>query len=103
MAYAMTRSVSFAGNLQWKVNAGDQIDFNRGSPAEWTGSVKYAPTRSIELQSGFGTGIGKGYGSPDYRIWAGVSYVPKPATYQRPGRVIAKRKVAARKPVKKKR
>jgi hypothetical protein len=91
VTYQLLPQLSFSGNLQWKISAGENIDFTRSNPAEWSASTKFKPAADYSLETGFGTGIGKGYGSPDYRVWAGVAWVPQPSRATR-GRTIAKRK-----------
>ncbi len=74
--YQVARLVRVGGNLQFKPTSGERIDFSKANPAEWQaiGKLRFLPT--LETTLGFGTGIGKGYGSPDYRVFAGVSWVP---------------------------
>jgi hypothetical protein len=74
--YRVTSWASVAPNFQLKVSAGENIDFARTNPAEWSASGKLRPMSGLELALGAGTGIGKGYGSPDYRVFAGIAYVP---------------------------
>ena len=80
--------LSLSTNLQTKLSTGDRIDLNRNSPAEWNLSGKLKLATEYVLQTGFGTGLGKGYGSPDYRVWAGFSWEPKTDV----SRKLAKRK-----------
>ncbi len=75
--YRYSPLLSFGGNLQIKVTAGDQVDFTRSNPAEWMAMAKLRPTSGLDIEGGFGTGVGKGYGSPDYRVFAGLTYVPE--------------------------
>lgn len=74
--YRYSSLFSFGGNLQVKLTSGEHIDLTRSNPAEWTAMAKMRPLTGLEVQSGFGTGLGKGYGSPDYRVFAGVTYIP---------------------------
>ena len=75
--YRYSPLISFGGNIQVKFTSGAQIDFARSNPAEWMAMAKLRPTQGLDLEGGFGTGIGKGYGSPDYRVFAGLTYVPE--------------------------
>jgi hypothetical protein len=74
--YRYSPLISFGGNLQAKFTSGEHIDFTRSNPAEWLALAKLRPSSGLDVQAGFGTGIGKGYGSPDYRVFGGLTYVP---------------------------
>ena len=74
--YQVLSAFSFGGNVQMKPSTGESLDFNRTDPAEWSAIGKTRILSNFELEGGFGTGIGKGIGSPDYRIFAGITYVP---------------------------
>jgi hypothetical protein len=74
--YKVLPILNLGGGLQFKPAYGERIDFTRANPAEWTMVAKLKPTGgALETQAGFGTGLGKGIGSPDYRVYAGVAYV----------------------------
>jgi large repetitive protein len=55
------------------------IDEVGGTPMEWRvgGSAQLSP--SLQLDAGFGTGITTGIGAPEYRVTAGVKYLPAAA------------------------
>jgi hypothetical protein len=74
--YRMLPFLSLGGSVQAKFSTGDDVDFTRSNPAEWLATAKYRPLLGLETFAGFGTGIGKGYGSPDYRAVLGVAWVP---------------------------
>ena len=74
--YRYSPLISFGGNLQAKFTEGEHIDFTRSNPAEWMALAKLRPTAGLDVEAGFGTGIGKGYGSPDYRVFGGLTWVP---------------------------
>ena len=76
--YGVSNSLALASNIQIKPNAGDGLDAGRASPTEWMILGKLRPISWLELSSGIGTGLGKGYGSPDYRAWIGVAWSPRP-------------------------
>lgn len=82
--YKIVPMLALGGGVQFKPAYGERIDFTRANPAEWTMVAKLRPTGgALETQAGFGTGLGKGVGSPDYRVYAGVSYVPSAAPARR--------------------
>jgi hypothetical protein len=81
--YRVSQLVSFGGHLQFKFSAGEGLDLTRSSPAEWMAQATLRPMLGLELTAGFGTGLGKGYGAPDYRAMAGVAYVPSAQAYAR--------------------
>lgn len=74
--YRVNGIFSLGGNISGKFHSGEKIDFSKTNPAEWQSVAKLKLTGTLESSLGFGTGIGKGYGSPDYRIVAGLSYIP---------------------------
>lgn len=77
LEYRLFSMLSLGGGVQFKPSAGESIDFAQQNPAEWTMVAKFRPLAgALEAQTGFGTGIGRGLGSPDYRIYAGISYCP---------------------------
>lgn len=73
--YRYSQLWSFGASIQAKITSGDKVDLTRSNPAEWSTLAKLRPITGLEAQAGFGTGLGKGYGSPDYRIQAGLTYV----------------------------
>jgi hypothetical protein len=77
--YVINSLVAVGGNFQIKPSAGEGLDAGRASPAEWMLVGKLKPIHSLETNGGFGTGLGKGYGAPDYRVWAGVAWTPHPS------------------------
>jgi hypothetical protein len=85
VAWSVIPEVSVAGNLQFKISAGEGLDLTRSSPAEWMVSTRWKVLVDTGLFAGFGTGLGKGYGSPDYRAVAGVNWTPA----ARSGRPVA--------------
>jgi hypothetical protein len=76
MEYRLNGIMSLGGNIFGKFHSGEKIDFSKTNPAEWQAMGKMKVASSVESSFGFGTGIGKGYGSPDYRVVAGISYIP---------------------------
>ncbi len=74
--YRLTGIMSLGGSLFGKFHSGEKIDFTKTNPAEWQAVGKLKWTNSLESSLALGTGIGRGYGSPDYRVVAGISYVP---------------------------
>lgn len=74
--YRVNGIFSVGGNVSGKFHSGEKIDFSKTNPAEWQAISKMKVTGTLETSLGFGTGIGKGYGSPDYRVIAGLSYIP---------------------------
>lgn len=54
-----------------------------GSPLEWMGQVKYEVLPSIFLQGGVGAGIVGGYGTPQFRVFAGAQFAPNVAPPRR--------------------
>lgn len=73
--YRYSHLWSFGGSIQMKFSSGEDVDMTSTNPAEWSALAKLRPMTGLEAQVGFGTGIGKGYGSPDYRVQAGLTYV----------------------------
>ena len=71
-----TQSVDLAASFQMKTTAGEKFDFTNSNPSEWGVTGKYRFSSSTVMSGTFGTGIGKGYGSPDYRVVAGLAYAP---------------------------
>jgi|GEM_PF-3881662 len=71
-----TSVVSVAGSFQLKATAGETFDFTNSNPSEWGLTTNYHLNSQTILSGTFGTGLGKGYGSPDYRAVAGIAYVP---------------------------
>jgi hypothetical protein len=76
MDYRLSGIMSLGGSIFGKFHSGEKIDFTKTNPAEWQTIGKLKWTSSLETSLAFGTGIGRGYGSPDYRLVAGISYVP---------------------------
>lgn len=74
--YRISSVFSAGGNIFGKFHSGERFDFNRTNPAEWQALGKMKIASVLEGSLGFGTGIGKGYGAPDYRIVVGCTYVP---------------------------
>ena len=87
-----------------KFSSGAPVDFGRANPVEWNSFVRYEPLRALSTEVGFGTGIGKGYGSPDYRAYFGLAYTPGSSERITRTRVVrkaskpAKAKAATKKP-----
>ncbi len=52
------------------------IDAIGASPMEWRAGIHYYPRSEIVVTAAFGTGITQGVGAPDYRVMAGLSWVP---------------------------
>ncbi len=52
------------------------IDAVGAMPIEWRAGIHYHPRPQIVVTAAFGTGITQGVGAPDYRVMAGVSWVP---------------------------
>ncbi len=76
--YRLNGLMSLGGSIFGKFHSGEKIDFTRQNPAEWQAIGKIKWTNFLESSLALGTGIGRGYGSPDYRVVAGISYVPVP-------------------------
>lgn len=74
--YRINGLFAAGGNIFGKFHSGERFDFSRTNPAEWQALLKMKVAGTFEGSLGAGTGIGKGYGSPDYRIVAGFTYVP---------------------------
>lgn len=59
---------------------GERMFGSRGAPGatpiEALGSVRGRPTDNLVASLGFGAGLTQGIGAPDYRVVAGVSWVP---------------------------
>lgn len=55
-----------------------QLDAPGSIPLEWRAGVHYYPRKEIVVTGGFGMGITTGVGAPDYRILAGLAWVPAP-------------------------
>jgi hypothetical protein len=91
--YRPSSRLAFGGSVQGKFASGQEVDFTNSSPAEWSALTKFRPAGSLELEGGFGTGIGKGYGSPAYRVFAGVTYVPdsSASATREPGRTVVQK------------
>jgi hypothetical protein len=77
--YAISSLVAVGGSFQIKPSAGEGLDAGRASPAEGMLVGKLKPAPSLEANGGFGAGLGQGYGAPDYRVWAGVAWIPHPS------------------------
>lgn len=77
--YSLNSRIAVAGSLQAKVATGSSSDVSASSPAEWSAMAKFKPFAALETEGGVGSGLGKGYGAPDYRVFAGVSFVPDEA------------------------
>ncbi|MES2638188.1 MAG: OmpA family protein [Myxococcota bacterium] len=52
------------------------LDALGAAPMEWRAGVKYYPRPEIVVTGAFGTGITTGVGAPDFRVVAGLSWVP---------------------------
>jgi hypothetical protein len=50
-----------------------------GSPLEWLGQAKYEILPSVFLQAGAGAGVVGGYGTPQFRVFAGAQFAPNVA------------------------
>lgn len=74
--YKLDRDLAVGTSLQLKPSAGEGLKAGQASPAEWMLVAKIKSFLDLETSGGFGTGIGPGIGSPDYRIWAGLSWLP---------------------------
>jgi hypothetical protein len=74
--YRINGLLSAGGSLFGKFHSGERFDFSRTNPAEWQALMKAKLASTFEGSLGIGTGIGKGYGAPDYRVVAGFTYVP---------------------------
>ena len=74
--YRLNGLMSLGGSIFGKFHSGAKVDFTKQNPAEWQAIGKIKWTGSLESSLALGTGIGRGYGSPDYRVVAGISYVP---------------------------
>lgn len=51
-----------------------------GTPLEWRVGGSARLTRSLQLDAGFGTGLTTGIGAPEYRVIAGLRYLPAAET-----------------------
>jgi outer membrane protein OmpA-like peptidoglycan-associated protein len=58
-------------------NISVDVDDGRGQPAEWLAGVQYSFPANIVANAGAGTGLTRGVGSPDFRIFASVGYTPR--------------------------
>ena len=47
-------------------------------PMELRAGVKYYPLQELLVHAGVGFGLVEGFGTPDVRLWAGMSYSPSP-------------------------
>lgn len=47
-------------------------------PMELRAGVKYYPLQELLVHAGVGFGLVEGFGTPDVRLWAGMSYSPAP-------------------------
>jgi outer membrane protein OmpA-like peptidoglycan-associated protein len=56
----------------------DTDDFNEETPVELIGGVKIFPVEDFLIEAGAGMGLVEGYGTPDWRVFAGIGYSPAP-------------------------
>ena len=47
-------------------------------PLEWLGGVEYKPTEEVRVSVAAGPGLSQGYGTPDFRLVAGVTFRRRP-------------------------
>lgn len=78
--YRIEENINFGASVQIKPSAGEGLKIGRSSPAEWMMVAKIKSALGIETSGGVGTGIGTGIGAPDYRVWAGLSWIPSAPT-----------------------
>lgn len=55
----------------------DEVDADE-LPLEWLLGTKYFLNDDVMMQGGLGAGVVRGFGTPDWRIFLGVSYSPAP-------------------------
>lgn len=73
--YRISQSWGLGTAVDAKMNAGAPIGSDAASPIEWRAQLAYLKVPAWRLESGFGSGIGRGLGAPDYRIYMGLSFL----------------------------
>ena len=62
----------------------DTPDVAGAAPIEWMVGARLDITRELQISAGGGTGLTQGVGAPDYRLTAGVHWIPAPGKAKKP-------------------
>lgn len=78
LSVPLSSAFAIVGELEGE-SAISNIDELGGTPMEWRVGGSAHLTRSLHLDAGFGTGLTTGIGAPEYRVLAGLKYLPAAA------------------------
>ncbi len=77
MAYAFSERFSGIGEVYGGADVSDPFDLERKTPLDAIGALRFNVARALDLTFGGGAGLTNGQGSPDFRVFVGLT-TPRP-------------------------